>query len=57
MVYTSVLANNTHKLMWDFNIQADNLTSAIRPALIIINEKKKRGFAKLSTFLSWLTTQ
>ena len=37
-----VLENNTHKLLWDFNIQTDHLISARRPDLIIINKKKKR---------------
>ena len=33
--------NDTHKLLWDFDIQTDHLMSAIRPDLIIINKKKK----------------
>ena len=52
-----VLENDTHKLLWDFNIQADHLISARRPDLIIINKKKKRKSAKLSTLLSRLTTE
>ena len=36
-----VLENDTHKLLWDFNIQTDYLISARRPDLIIINKKKK----------------
>ena len=36
-----VLENDTHKLLWDFNIQMDHLIPARRPDLIIINEKKK----------------
>ena len=36
-----VLENNTHKLLWDFNIHTDHLISARRPDLIIINKKKK----------------
>ena len=36
-----VLENNTHKLLWDFNIQTDHLILARRPALIIINKKKR----------------
>ena len=51
-----VLENDTHKLLWDFDTQTDNLISARRPDLIIIN-KKKRKFAKLSTLLSRLTTE
>ena len=36
-----VLENDTHKLLWDFDIQADHLISARRPELIIINNKKR----------------
>ena len=36
-----VLENDTHKLLWDFDIQTDPQISARRPDLIIINEKKK----------------
>ena len=36
-----VLENDTHKLLWDFNIQTDHLIPARRPDLIIINNKKK----------------
>ena len=52
-----VLKNDTHKLLWDFEIHTDPLISARRPGLIIINDKKKREFAKLSTLLSRLTTE
>ena len=41
---TSVLENDTQKLLWDFDIQEDHLISARRPDLIIIsnnNNKKK----------------
>ena len=58
----SALENDTHKLLWDFNIHTDHLISARRPDLIIINKKKKkkkkkekREFGKLSTLLSRLT--
>ena len=37
----AVLENDTHKLIWDFNIHADHLTSARRSDLIIINKKKR----------------
>ena len=37
-----VLENDTHKLLWDFDIQTDHLISARRPDLIIINNKKKK---------------
>ena len=35
------LKNGTFKLLWDFDIQTDNLISSRRPHLIIINKKKK----------------
>ena len=50
-----ILEKDTHKLLWDFDIHTDHLISARRSELIIIN-KKKREFAKLSTLLSQLTT-
>ena len=37
---TSVQENDTHKLLWDFDIQTDHQISARRPDLIIINNKK-----------------
>ena len=55
-----VLENDSHKLLWDFNIQTDHLIPARRPDLIIINQKKKkkkREFTKLSTLLSRRTTE
>ena len=36
-----VLENDTHKLLWDFNIQTDHLIPARRPELIIINKNKE----------------
>ena len=36
-----VLENNTHKLLWDFDIHTDHLISARIPDLIIINKKKR----------------
>ena len=36
-----VLENDSHKLLWDFNIQTDHLIPARRPDLIIINRKKR----------------
>ena len=50
-----VLENDTHKLLWDFDIHTDHLIPARRPDLIISN--KKREIAKLSTLLSRLTTE
>ena len=37
----SVLENDTHKLLWDFDKQMDHLILARRPDLIIINKKKR----------------
>ena len=51
------LENDTHKLIWDFNIQTDHLIPARRPEFIIINKKKKEEIAKLSTLLSRRTTE
>ena len=44
---TSVLDNDTHKHLWDFDLQSDHLISARRPDLIIINQKKEEN---LQTF-------
>ena len=38
----SVLENDTHKLLWDFDIQTDPLISARRPDFMMINQKKKK---------------
>ena len=38
----SVLEYSTHKLLWDFDIQADHLISARRPDRIIINNNNKQ---------------
>ena len=38
----SVLEKDIHNLLWDFNIQTDQLIQARRPDLIIINKKKKK---------------
>ena len=45
-----VLENDTHKLLWDFDIQTDHLITTRRPDLIIINNKKKR-ICKIIDFL------
>ena len=50
-----VRENDSHKLLWDINVQTDHLIPARRPNLKIIN--KKRESAKLSTFLSRQTTE
>ena len=38
----AALENDTHKLLWDFDIQTDHLITARRPDLLIINKKKKK---------------
>ena len=38
----SVLENEMHKLLWDFDIQTDHLISARQPDLIIINKKRRK---------------
>ena len=38
-----VIENDTHKLLWDFNIQTDHLIPARRPDLMIINKKKREN--------------
>ena len=59
MVYaqpaTPILENDSHKLLWDFNIQTDHLNPARRTDFIIIN--KKRESTNLSTLLSRQTTE
>ena len=50
-----VQENDSHKLLWDFNIQTDHLIPARRPDLIIIN--KKRESTNLQTLLSRRTTE
>ena len=53
-----VLKNDTHKLLWDFEIQTDHLISARKQDHIMIKKhKKKRELVKLWTLLSWLTTE
>ena len=37
-----VLENDSHKLLWDFDIQTDHLISTRRPDLVIIKKKKKK---------------
>ena len=37
----SVQEDETHKILWDFEIQTDHLISARQPDLIIINKKEK----------------
>ena len=44
----SVLENELHKILWDFQIQTDHLISARRPDLEIVKEKKKRKKEKIT---------
>ena len=37
----SVLENNMHKILWDFEIQTDHLISVRRPDLVIVNKNKR----------------
>ena len=38
----AVQVNDTHKLLWDFDIQTDHQIPARRPGLKVINNKKKK---------------
>ena len=44
----SILKNETHKVLWDFEIQADHLISARQGDLIVVN--KTREPAKIVDF-------
>ena len=41
IIYSNLWKNDSHKILWDFNIQTDHLIPARRPDLIIINKKKR----------------
>ena len=45
-----VLENETHKFLWDFNIQTDHLIPARRPDLTNLQKKKKRRICKIADF-------
>ena len=48
---TSALENDTHKHLWNFDIQTDHLISARRPDLIITNNNyKKKRICKIVNF-------
>ena len=36
----SILANGTHKHLWDFEIQTDHPISDRRPDLVVVNKKE-----------------
>ena len=42
-ISASAIENDTHKLLWDFDIQKDHLISARRPDFIVINKKKREN--------------
>ena len=46
----AVLENDTHKHLWDFDIQTDHLITARRPYLIVVNNKKKKRTCKIVYF-------
>ena len=46
-----VQENDTHKLLWDFNIHTDHQIPARRPGLTIINKKKKKRIFKIVDFV------
>ena len=48
--YESLLENERHKHLCDFEIQTDHVISARQPNLIIINEKKKKRTCKIPDF-------
>ena len=37
----SFLENETHKIIWDFEVQTDHLIPARRPDLVLIDKKRK----------------
>ena len=37
----SILKNETHEVLWDFDVQIDHLISARQPNLVIVNKKKE----------------
>ena len=45
-----ILENDTHKLLWDFNMQTDHLIPARRPDLITTTKKKKNRICKIVYF-------
>ena len=56
----SVFENETHNILWDFDIQTDHLISARRPDKVIVNKRKKekkKENLQNSGLVSRLTTQ
>ena len=56
----SVLKNETHKIIWDFNIQIDYLIPTQKKKIVKINKKKKKrscqveDFAILANYRVWI---
>ena len=46
----SILENETHKLLWDYEIQTNHLFLTRRPDLLIVNKQRKREHAELVDF-------
>ena len=46
----SVLENETHKLLWDFEIQTNNLILTRWPDIVIIVKKKKKRTYRIVDF-------
>ena len=46
----SNLVNETHELIWDFEIQTDYLVSARWPDLVIINKQKEKKTCQIVNF-------
>ena len=49
----SVLENETHKQLWDFDIQTDHLILARRPDLVIFNKKRENLQNSELCYSSW----
>ena len=45
-----ILENETHKDLWDFEIQTDHLISTRRPDQVIINKKKQKKNSRIVDF-------
>ena len=50
IITRSFLENDSHKLLWSFNIQTDHLIPARRLDLIIIKKKKRKRICKIVDF-------
>ena len=46
----SVMENETHKFLWDYEIQTDHLISTRRPDVVIINIKRKKRIFRIVDF-------